>query len=56
MLKLRPVFDDVTFMVPVVTLHVGWVTEAFGDAGSAFGAALPVPLALVQPFTVAFTV
>mgnify|MGYP007060917117 CR=1 FL=1 len=43
-------------MVPVETLQVGCVTEAVGAAGSAFGAAVPLPFALVHPFTVVFTV
>jgi len=55
-LKVKPLSDEVTFIVPVVTVQVGCVTVTVGAAGVAFGAAVPLPEALVHPLTVAFTV
>lgn len=54
-LKLSPVFDDVTLIVPVETVHVGCVTLTVGAAGTALGAAALLPAALLQPFTVVVT-
>ena len=35
MLKLLPKIDDITFIVPVATVAVGWVTVKLGDPGVA---------------------
>lgn len=56
MLYLRPDTGEMTEMVPVDTVQLGWVTETIGAAGVDFGAAVPLPAVLVQPFTVVFTV
>jgi hypothetical protein len=55
-LNVKPVLDEVTVIVAVVTAHVGCVTVAVGAAGNALGAAVPVPATLEHPFTVAVTV
>ena len=56
MLKLNPVIDEVTVIFPVVTLHVGCVMVIVGAVGTALGAAVPLPAALIHPFTVVVTV
>ena len=52
----KTVFDEVIVIVPVATVQVGCVTLAVGASGNTFGAAIPFPIALVQPFTVLVTV
>jgi len=55
MLNVSPVFDEVTVIVPVATVHVGCVVPAVGAVGTALGAAVLLPAALVQAFTVVVT-
>ena len=55
LLKVRPAFEEVTFIVPVATLQVDWVMFNVGANGNAFGAAMEEPYELAQPFTVVFT-
>jgi hypothetical protein len=50
MLKCNPVILDVTLMVPVATVHVGWVTLTVGAAGLAgFAFTIKVRPADTQP-------
>ena len=55
MLKLRPVTLEVTVILPVLMVQVGCVTLYAGWAGVIFGADVPLPCKLVQPFTVVVT-
>ena len=56
MLKQRPVTQEVTVILPVLMVQVGCVKLYAGIAGVVFGAAIPLPGKLVQPFTVVVTV
>ena len=55
LLKVSPVFEEVTFIVPVATLQLDWVMFNVGADGNALGTAAQKPYKLAHPFTVVFT-
>jgi len=56
MLKLSPTFEEVTVIVPVARLQVGFVTATVGAPGGVLGAAVTVARALAHPLMVAIKV
>ena len=56
MLKLSPLTSEVAKMLPVLIEQVGCSINDVGIAGVVFGADVPLPRKLVQPFTVVITV